>query len=517
MGYLIGIDVGTSSVRTLICDERGGIVGAASVEYPIFSPKPGWSEQEPRDWWSATTESVRQAMHETGIKAKQIQGIGLTGQMHGAVFLDKKGEVLRPAILWNDQRTAAECEEIYEKVGRKRVIELTCNPALTGFTAPKILWVRKNQPEIYAKTAKILLPKDYIRYRMSGTYATEVSDASGTLLLEVPKRAWSDEMLQKLSISKDLLPACYESEEVTAEVSQEAAKITGLTPGTPIVGGGGDQAAGGVGNGVVRAGVLSATLGTSGVLFAFADQVQMDPEGRVHTFCHAVRGKWHVMGVMLAAGGSFQWYRNNFAELERQKALRSSKETYEVLCEEAAEVKPGSEGLIFLPYLTGERTPHADPNARGGWIGLNVRHTRAHMVRSLLEGVSYGMRDSLEIVRGMGVPVNEIRMSGGGARSKIWRQMLADVYAHNVCTINVSEGPAFGAALLAAVGTKCFKNIQEACDAAIRVSATTKFSSKTAAVYEKYYAVFRRLYPALKAEFAEVAKLVAAQHAGSAK
>ena len=514
MSHVLGIDIGTTSVRSLICSEKGEIIAGASVEHPVSSPKPGWSEQSPEDWWKGTVQSVRQALSRAGIKGDQIKGIGLSGQMHGAVLLDKAGKPLRPAILWNDQRTARECEEIYDRVGRKRLIQLTCNPALTGFTAPKILWVRNHEKRLYDKTRKILLPKDYIRYRMSGEFATEVSDASGTLLLEVPRRRWCDEVLRKLDIDKSLLPECFESEEPSTRVSAIGAKELGIPAGTPIVGGGGDQAAGATGNGIVRKGIVSASLGTSGVLFAFSDRVQTDPLGRVHTFCHAVRGKWHVMGVMLAAGGSFQWWRNNMAELERAQAAKGSRDPYDILCDEAAQAPPGSEGLIFLPYLTGERTPHADPNARGGWIGLNVRHTKAHMIRSVIEGATYGMRDSLEIIRGMKIPVNEIRISGGGARSPFWRQVFADVYAHDVCTINATEGPAYGVALLAAVGIGAYKSIEEACDATIRVTSRTKFNKKIAAVYEKYYAIYRRLYPALKSEFARIAQTVQALHAG---
>ena len=512
MGYLLGIDIGTSGVRSLIVDEDGGIVGAATAEHPSYAPKPGWSEQDPEDWWRATVDSVKGALDDAGVSGKQVQGIGLSGQMHGATLLDENAEVLRPAILWNDQRTAAECDEINRRVGRDRLIELTCNPALTGFTAPKVLWVRNNEPDLYEKTRKVLLPKDYIRYRLSGTFATEVSDASGTLLFAVPERTWCDEVLEKLEIDKDWMPDCYESDEVSAQISASAARELGIPAGTPIVGGGGDQAAGATGNGIVRSGVLSATLGTSGVLFAFSDEVQTDPQGRVHTFCHAVRGKWHVMGVMLSAGGSLQWWRNEMSELESAQAREAGKETYDILCDEAASVEPGSEGLLFMPYLTGERTPHADPHARGGWVGLNVRHARAHMIRSVLEGVCFGMRDSMEIIREMGIPIGEIRISGGGARSPIWRQIFADTHGHDVVTINASEGPAYGVALLAAVGTGVFNSIEEACDATIAVASRTEVNPAAASLYEKYYAIYRRLYPALKDECHAITDIVDQLH-----
>ena len=507
MGYLMGIDVGTSGTKALLCDDRGKILATATEEYHSHQPKPLWSEQDPEDWWQATIESVKRVLNKAKVKGSDVQGIGLSGQMHGAVFLDRHHKVLRHAILWNDQRTAAECDEITETVGAKRLIRLVCNPALTGFTAPKILWVRKHEPRVYEKTRHILLPKDYVRFRLSGTFATEVSDASGTLLLDVRSRRWSRTVLSELKIDARLLPDCFESEEVTAEVSAEAAKHLGIPAATPIVGGGGDQAAGAVGNGIVRGGAISATLGTSGVVFAYSDEVQTDPQGRVHTFCHAVKGKWHVMGVMLSAGGSFQWYRNNMAEQEKAEAERRKCNPYDLLCKEAAKSPVGSEGLVFLPYLTGERTPHADPHAKGAWIGLTARHTKAHMIRSLLEGVTFGMRDSLEIIKGMGVPIRQVRVSGGGARSAFWRQMQADVYGKSVSTINASEGPAFGVALLAGVGTGAFKNVREACESTIKTTSTTRPKKKAVSIYDKVYPEFGKLYHALKKDFVALSEL----------
>ncbi len=512
MGYLLGINVGTSGTKTLLCDDRGRILASATKEYPASHPKPLWSEQNPEDWWRATVAGIRSVLQSAGVKGGEVQALGLSGQMHGAVLLDKSHQVLRPAILWNDQRTGEECEEITQKAGgRRRLISLVANPALTGFTAPKILWVRKHEPKVYERTKKILLPKDYIRFRLSGEFATEVSDASGTLLLDVRRRRWSGALLSALGISRDLLPDCFESEEVSSVVSAESARATGLRPGLPIVGGGGDQAAGAVGNGIVRAGVISATLGTSGVVFAFADEVQIDPLGRVHTFCHAVRGKWHVMGVMLSAGGSFQWYRNNLADAERAEAARRKQDAYEILCAEAAKAPAGSEGLFFLPYLTGERTPHANPHAKAAWIGLTARHGKAHMIRSLLEGVTFGMRDSLEIIQGMGVPIREIRVSGGGARSRFWRQMQADVFGQTVKTINASEGPAFGAALLAGVGAGAFKNIREACDSCIRLTSATRPKPQAVRLYNRNYPMFQKLYRSLEGDFAELTRLSAAE------
>ncbi len=463
MGYLIGADVGTSGTKTLICDEAGKVLASSTVEYPCYTPRPLWSEQEPADWWRATCESVRAVIAQAGVDGGEVKCIGLSGQMHGLVMLDDAHEVIRPAILWNDQRTAAECADITEAVGYDRLIELVCNPALTGFTAPKILWVRKNEPENYERCRKILLPKDYVRFRLSGTFATEVSDASGMLLLDIRKRDWCAEVLEKLRIDRSLLADCYESCEVSAQVRADVAADLGIPAGTPIVGGGGDQAAGAVGNGIVKTGVISATLGTSGVVFAFADSVATDPQGRVHTFCHAVPGKWHVMGVMLSAGGSFQWLRNQLCEPERAQAERQGVDPYEIMTAEAAQAPAGCEGLTFLPYLTGERTPHANPNARGAWIGITPRHDRNALVRSVMEGITYGMRDSVEIMRGMGVEIGEIRLSGGGAKSEFWRQMQADVYGQGACTINAEEGPAYGAALLAVVGAGVWGSVEEAC------------------------------------------------------
>ena len=507
MGYLIGIDIGTSGTKTLLCNDRGKILASATAEYPCQQPKPLWSEQNPEDWWKATVKTVKQVLADAKIKGEEIQGIGLSGQMHGAVFLDRSHKVLRPAILWNDQRTAAECDEITKTIGAKRLIQLVCNPALTGFTAPKILWVRKHEPRIYQKTSHILLPKDYIRLRLGGAFATEVSDASGTLLLDVRSRRWSRTMLSKLQIDGRLLPECFESQEISAEINRQAAQQLGIPKGTPIVGGGGDNAAGAIGNGIICSGAISASLGTSGVVFAHSDTVQTDPEGRVHTFCHAVKGKWHIMGVMLSAGGAFQWYRNHMAEAEKAEAERKKCDPYEILCAEAAKAPVGSEGLIFLPYLTGERTPHADPYAKGAWIGLTARHTRAHIIRSLLEGITFGMRDSLEIIKQMGVPIKQIRVSGGGARSPFWRQMQADIYGKAVSTINAEQGPAFGAALLAGVGTGAFKSVREACDATILIATTTKPKKTHTTTYNKTYAQFTNLYPALKNNFAALSDL----------
>jgi len=501
MGYLIGADVGTTGTKTLICDETGRVLATATVEHPHHTPRPLWSEQDPADWWRAACESIRQVVARAGVDGRQVKGIGLSGQMHGLVMLDGQHEVIRPAILWNDQRTAAECAEITDAVGQERLIELVCNPCLTGFTASKILWVRKNEPANYERCRRILLPKDYVRFRLSGTFATEVSDASGMLLLDIRRRTWCEEVLSRLQIDRALLADCYESSEVSARVKADVAAELGIPAGTSIVGGAGDQAAGAIGNGIVKTGVVSATIGTSGVVFAFSDAVATDPLGRVHTFCHAVTGKWHVMGVMLSAGGSFQWLRNKLCHEERRQAQQQGADPYDLMTAEAAQAPPGCEGLFFLPYLTGERTPHANPNARGAWVGLTVRHGRSEIVRSVMEGITYGMKDSLEIIKGMDIEVGEIRLSGGGAKSEFWRQMQADIYGQPVCTINAQEGPAYGVALLAGVGTGVWSSVQEACEACIRVVNQYRPKRKARSIYKQFYPVFRRLYRSLRKDF----------------
>lgn len=506
MPHLLGIDIGTSGTKTLICTARGKVIATAMAEHPIRSPKPGWSEQNPLDWWNATIAATKAVLKKAKIKPADITGIGLSGQMHGSVFLGDGEKPLRPALLWNDQRTAEQCAEIESKAGgREALIELVANPALTGFTAPKILWVRQHEPHVYEKTRHILLPKDYIRFRLTGEYATEVSDASGTLLLDVVNRAWSSKLLDLLQIDASLLPRLHESPEITGTLHAQAARALGLVEGIPVVGGGGDQAAGAVGNGIVTTGIVSATLGTSGVVFAHSDQPTRDPQGRVHTMCHAVPGKWCVFGCMLSAGGSFQWFRNQLGHDEVVAAKRRKVDPYELLIAEAAKSLLGAEGLFFLPYLTGERCPYPDPNARGGWIGITARTRRRDLIRSLLEGVTFGMRDALEIMRQMNIPIKQIRASGGGARSKFWRQLQADIYQAPIVTTNAAEGPAYGAALLAGVGTGAFSSVEEACRASIKQTASLDPKSKSADAYARHYAIYRKLYGDLKDRFAEMA------------
>ncbi len=508
MANLLGIDIGTSGTKTLICDDRGKVIATAMAEHPISSPKPGWSEQNPLDWWNAACVATKAVLKKAKLKPTDISGIGLSGQMHGSVFLGDGEEPLRPALLWNDQRTAEQCAEIESKAGgREKLISMVANPALTGFTAPKILWVRENEPKIYAKTKHILLPKDYIRFRMTGEYATEVSDASGTLLLDVKNRKWSDQLLSLLQIDRSLLPRLHESPEVTGTLARDPAKALGLAEGIPVIGGGGDQAAGAVGNGIVMPGIVSATLGTSGVVFAHSDVPTLDPRGRVHTMCHAVPGKWCVFGCMLSAGGSFQWFRNNLGQTEIALAKRKKVDPYELLIAAAERAPAGSEGLFFLPYLTGERCPYPDPNARGGWIGLTARTTRDMMIRALLEGVTCGMRDALEIMREMNIPLAQVRASGGGARSPFWRQLQADIYNQPIVLTNAAEGPAYGAALLAGVGTGAFKSVEEACRVSIKQTARIAPNKKRAAFYDRYYTTYHKLYSDLKDRFGEISAL----------
>ena len=429
--------------------------------------------------------------------------------MHGVVLLDEKNEVLRPSLIWCDQRSQAQCDWITAQVGAERLVELTANPALTGFSAPKILWVRDNEPTIFEKTAKFLLPKDYIRFKLTGVFATDVSDASGTSLFNVRQRKWSDEVLHDLGLDRSLLPDVYESPEVTGGITREVARLLGLPEELPVVAGGGDQAAGAVGNGVVEPGIVSSTIGSSGVVFAFTEQPRLDPKGRMQTFCHAVPGRWHVMGVTQGAGLSLRWFRDNCGGAERLMGENLGVDPYELLTRQAEQAEPGCEGLLFLPYLMGERAPHLDPNAKGVFFGLTSRHRRPHVIRAILEGVAYSLRDSLEIIqKEMQIPVTEVRASGGGGRSALWRQIQADIFGTEVVRINSTEGPAYGAALLAAVGARIYSNVEEACHATIRVEERTPPVHENTALYDRYYAIYRELYPALKPSFDRVTRVV---------
>jgi xylulokinase len=504
--YLLGIDVSTTATKALLIDERGTVIAVAATEYPFETPRPLWSEQDAALFWNGTVQSIRDVLEKSRINPADIAAVGLTGQMHGATLLDVHGEPLRPCILWNDQRTHKQCDDITTRVGAARVLQLTGNPILTGFTAPKILWVRENEPDVYRRIAHILLPKDYARYKLTGEFFSDVSDSSGTSLFDVGARAWSEEMLRALDIPRAWLPEVTESPVVSAKISADAARATGLVAGTPVVGGAGDQAAQAVGTGIVRQGIVSATLGTSGVVFASSDTYRIEPQGRLHAFCHAVPGKWHLMGVMLSAGGSLRWYRDALCAYEKEIARKTNEDVYEVMTRAAATAPAGCEGLLFLPYLTGERTPYPDPHARGAFIGLTVRHTKAHLTRAVLEGVSYGLRDSLELMRALGITTTQVRASGGGARSALWRQILADVFDAEIVTVNITEGAAYGAALLAGVGAGVYRNVEAACDAVITTTSTTQ-PSAAKSIYAEYYPRYRALYPALKNEFVALARV----------
>lgn len=497
MRYFIGIDSSTTATKALLMDEAGAVIGVASAEYPFETPRPLWSQQDPDLWWQATQKSIRQVMATTGVNPADVKGVGLTGQMHGLVLLNVHGQVLRPAILWNDQRTQAQCDEIRARLGKEALIKITGNDALTGFTAPKILWVQEEEPEIYAQVAHILLPKDYVRYKLTGEFAIDKADGAGTILFDVTARDWSPEVLKALGIDPAWLPKTYEGTEVTGVISAEAAELTGLVAGTPVMGGGGDQAAGAVGTGAVTEGVVSLSLGTSGVVFAATDTAVIEPQGRLHAFCHAVPGKWHLMGVMLSAAGSLRWYRDTLAPGADFGALTDNAET----------VAPGSDGLLFLPYLTGERTPHPDPLARGAFVGLTVRHTQPHLTRAVLEGVAFGLRDSFELMKGAGMSnITQVRVSGGGAKSPLWRQILADVFNAELVTVNTAEGAAYGAALLAATGAGVFSDVPSACEQTIRITGRTA-PGQNCAIYDKIYPLYRNLYPALRPTFNAVATL----------
>lgn len=511
MAYLIGIDVGTSSTKAILIDESGQVIKTVAPEYEFQTPKPLWAESDPADWWTATIAAIKSLLD--GIDTSQVAGLGLTGQMHGLVCLDKDGEVLRPCIMWNDQRTADQCREMTARIGDDDVIAITGNPILPGFTAPKLRWIEENEPEVYSRIDKILLPKDYIRYKLSGEFFTDVSDASGTSLLDVQQRRWAHYILNEFKWPLSWLPEVTESTEATTRISADAATATGLLAGLPIIAGGGDQAAQAVGCGIVREGVISATLGTSGVVFAHSDEYRVEKKGRLHAFCHAVPGKWHLMGVMLSAGGSYQWYRNQLCQDELSQEKATGSDSYEILNEAAAKVPPGAEGLLFLPYLSGERTPYPDPNARGSFIGLSLRHTKAHLTRAVLEGVSYGLNDSLELMRSMGIAPENIVLSGGGAKSPLWRQMLADVFDTRCTMVNATEGAAYGAALLAGVGAGVYPSVEDACDRTISTTQEVD-PGDNVPVYADFFPRYRNLYPALRFEFEQMSDTLQAHEEG---
>jgi len=494
----LGIDIGTGGSRALLVDERGAVrAGFTAPHEDMRMERPLWAEQRPENWWDAAVAAIRGVLQQAGVAGSQVKGIGLSGQMHGLVILDSGGAVIRPSLIWCDQRSQPQVDAINAKIGRENILRYIANPVLTGFTLPKLLWVRDHEPQNFERVRQVLLPKDYVRFRLTGGFATEVSDASGTALFDVVKRRWSWELMDALDLDRAIVPDCYESSDITGKITRQVAELTGLQAGTPVVGGGGDQASSAVGNGIVEPGIVSCTLGTSGVVFAHMENVAYDPAGRVHTFCHAVRERWHVMGVTQGAGLSLQWFRNQLAPGA----------DYDALTAEAAKSPAGAQGLFWLPYLMGERTPHLDATARGGWIGLTASHTRADLIRALLEGVSYSQRDCLEIIEGLGVPVNSVRASGGGAKSPFWRQLLADILRKRIVTLETQEGSAYGAALLALVGTRQYGSVQEVCQKAIRETESVAPREVEAAICDRGYAVYRALYPALRPIFERIAEI----------
>jgi xylulokinase len=478
-------------------DETGKVTASGSEDHePFLSPRPGWAEQDPRDWWRACGLAVRKALHSPNLRAEDIACVGFSGQMHGAVLLDSADEVVRSAIIWCDQRSEAQTHELEKLFGRDALIQLTCNPPLTNFTLTKLLWVRETEPKNWARVAHVMLPKDYVRFRLTGERAIDLADASGTLLLDVTNRRWSTEVLSKSGIEVGLLPALYESPQLCGKVSAAGAQATGLRIGTPVVAGAGDQAAGAVGMGIARAGAVSATIGTSGVVFAATDRPALDPQGRLHTFCHAIPGRWHVMGVTQSAGLSLRWFRDRFGV-----AAKDGRDPYDILAEEAAAAPAGSEGAFWVPYLMGERTPHLDPNARAALVGLTASHTRGHIIRAVMEGVAYSLKDTFTIFDEMKIPVTSIRLGGGGARSPLWRQIQADIYAHEVEIVAAEEGAAYGAAILAGTGAGAWSSVDEACDKVVRVASRIPLKQGNSKTMQQAYRTYRKIYPALRQVF----------------
>lgn len=490
--YFLGIDTSTTSSKALLIDEQGNVVAVASNSHTLQTPRPLWSEQDPLEWWDAVAASIKSVLEKAGVAGEQIAAVGLTGQMHGLVLLDEAGHVLRPAILWNDQRTQSQCDEIHRIIGKERFIQTTGNVALTGFTAPKILWVKQNEPEVFAKAKHVLLPKDYIRYQLTGEYAMDKADGAGTVLFDLKARDWSDKVLSALDIPRAWMPKTFEGPEFAGTVTKEAASITGLKAGTPVAAGGGDQAAQAVGVGAVEPGIVGLTVGTSGVAFATTPSALIEPEGRLHAFCHAIPNMWHFMGVMLSAAGSLQWYRDTLAP----------NTSFDDLLKEAEYVPAGSEGLQFLPYLSGERTPHPDPLARGAFIGLTLRHSRAHMTRSVLEGVAFGLKDSFTLIQNAGLgEITQVRASGGGTKGALWRQILASVLDAELVTVNTTEGAAYGAALLAGVGAGAWTDVPSACRACAKITGSTFPDPAQVQAYQESYPIYQGLYPTLKSSF----------------
>lgn len=507
MGYVIGVDCGTSGTKTVLFDEKGSVIASATIEYPMYQPKNGYAEQDPADWADAMVNTIKSVMTKSGVSKDDVKGIGISGQMHGLVMLDGDNKILRKSIIWCDQRTANEVAEMNEKLGEKKLIEITANPALTGWTAAKILWVKNNEPEIYEKCRHILLPKDYLRLILTGEYATEVSDASGMQLLDVANRCWSKEVCDTLGIDINMLGKVYESCEITGTLTEKMASELGLKAGTIVVGGAGDNAAAAIGTGVCEDGKAFTTIGTSGVVFAHTSEIAIDPKGRVHTCCAAVPNSWHVMGVTQGAGLSLKWFRDNFCNAEKETAKYMGVDEYYLMDKEAMTVPVGANRLLYLPYLMGERTPHLDPDARGVFFGLSAMHTKKEMLRAVLEGVSYSLRDCVEVFREMDINVSDMMACGGGGTSPLWRSMLADLYNCPVKTVASKEGPALGVGLLAAVGAGIYSSVPEACKAVVATDKVQEPIVENVGIYESYYNLYKEIYPALKAKFALLAKL----------
>ncbi len=504
MEYLIGIDIGTSGIKSIIIDTNGSILGSDTYELNITIPKPLWAEQNPEDWWKGTVETLKGVIKKTNINPGNIKGIGLSGQMHSLVVIDKNKKVLRPAILWCDNRTTPQRQWITEKVGLENLKNLVSNPPLEGFTAPKIIWIRDNEPDIYEKINKILLAKDYIRYLLTGEIGTEVSDAAGTALFNVKNRVWSDELLKLINIPKEILPKCFESIDIIGKINEKTAELAGLKKGTPVVGGGADNPCSAVGNGIVREGRVQSSIGTSGTVVAHTDTVKVDPKMRLHTFCHTIPKKWYLMGVVLQAGGSLRWFRDTLGNEEIEIAHSKGIDPYDIFCQKAEKVSIGSNGLLFLPYLSGERTPHQDGKARGGWIGITLSHQREHLIRAVFEGITFAMRDSIELMKELGVQISQVRVTGGGAKNEFWRKMQADVFNTEVVTLSSQEGPAFGSAILAGAGVGIFSDVADAADKIVKTQKIYEPNKENAKKYDEFYNIYKELYPALKESYSKI-------------
>ena len=507
MAYFVGIDVGTQGSRAVAIDEGGAVKAVGTGDHTLLSPRPGWSEQEPAEWWRAVRHAIADLRAKVDLKS--VAALGMTGQMHGSVFLDAAGEVIRPALLWNDQRTARQAEWMSEIAG-DLLLRVALNPAITGFQAPKIVWLRDEEPQHYRRVRSVLLPKDYIRLLLTGEKATDVSDASGTLVFDVARRRWSAELLAAFDIPMDWMPRALEGPDESGRVSTSVAADLGLPGGIPVAAGGGDNAAAAVGNGIVLPGVVSSSIGTSGVVFAHSESPRPDPQGRLHTMCHSVPGKYHYMGVILAAGGSFRWLRDCLFSARLGTAVAGGADPYDLMTDMAKEVPPGSEGLLFLPYLTGERTPHFDPAARGAFVGLTSRHTAAHLIRAVMEGVTFALRECLALMRDLGLPVGRIVATGGGARSPLWRGMQADVMGAPVWRTSAEEGPAYGAALLASVAAGAHGTVEDAVRAAVNHIDPVDPDPRASALYDQYFEVYRGLYGGVRASVRALTSLVGA-------